>query len=194
LSASNPGRATDSELLNAIARGDRRAMQRLYLKYQRPLTRFLSRFAQRQESIEEIVNDTFMVVWRKAQDFRWESQVSSWIFGIAHRTALKSIRKSRRESARSVGKAYEETVNPVLETETRDWLVSGLSRLPIEQRLTLELACHMGHSLTEVAVITGTPVGTVKTRLFYARRRLRQYLPTAGGSSPEQSGAPADRI
>jgi RNA polymerase sigma-70 factor (ECF subfamily) len=185
LSARDPGRATDSELLNAIARGDRRAMQRLYLEYQKPLTRFLWRFTQRQESIDEIVNDTFMVIWRKAQDFRWESQVSSWIFGIAHRTALNSIRKDRRDGARSAGKSYEETVDPVLETETRDWLASGLNRLPVEQRLALELACHMGHSLTEVAVITGVPVGTVKTRLFYARRRLRQYLPAVGGSSPE---------
>jgi RNA polymerase sigma-70 factor (ECF subfamily) len=184
LSTSDPGRATDSELLNSIARGDRRALQRLYLEYQRPLTRFLWRFTQRQESIEEIVNDTFMVIWRKAQSFRWESQVSSWIFGIAHRTALKSICKSRREGARSVGGGYEETVDPVLEVETRDWLASGLNRLPIEQRLVLELACYMGHSLMEVAVITGAPVGTVKARMFYARRRLRQYLPTVGGFSP----------
>jgi RNA polymerase sigma-70 factor, ECF subfamily len=185
LSASNPGSATDSELLNAIARGDRHAMQRLYLGYQGPLTRFLWRFTQRRECIEEIVNDTFMVVWRDAQGFRWESQVSTWIFGIAHRTALKSIRKTRREGARSVGESCEETVDPRLETETRNWLASGLNSLPVEQRLALELACHMGHSLTEVAVITGAPLGTVKTRLFHARRRLRQFLPTVGGSSPE---------
>jgi DNA-directed RNA polymerase specialized sigma24 family protein len=62
LSASDPGRATDSELSNAADRGGRRAMQRLYLEYQRPLTRFLSRFAQRKDSIEQIVNDAFMVV------------------------------------------------------------------------------------------------------------------------------------
>jgi RNA polymerase sigma-70 factor (ECF subfamily) len=185
LSASNPGSATDSELLNAIARGDRHAMQRLYLGYQGPLTRFLWRFTQRRECIEEIVKDTFMVVWRDAQGFRWESQVSTWIFGIAHRTALKSIRKTRREGATSVGESYEETVDPRLETETRNWLASGLNSLPVEQRLALELACHMGHSLTEVAVITGAPLGTVKTRLFHARRRLRQFLPTVGGSSPE---------
>jgi RNA polymerase sigma-70 factor (ECF subfamily) len=193
LSASDPGRATDGELLNAIGRGDRRAMQRLYLAYQAPLTRFLWRFTQRRECIEEIVNDTFMVVWRDAQRFRWESQVSTWIFGIAHRTALKSIRKARREGARTLGKSYEGTVDPRLETETRNWLASGLNRLPVEQRLALELACHMGHSLTEVAVITGAPLGTVKTRLFHARRRLRQYLPTVGESSTQQSGARADR-
>lgn len=169
-------------------------MRQLYLEYQRPLTRFLWRFTQRHESIEEIINDTFMVVWRKAQGFRWESQVSSWIFGIAHRTALKSIYKNRREGARSVGESYEQTVNPYLETETRDWLASGLNCLPVEQRLALELAWHMGHSLTEIAVITGAPIGTVKARLFYARRRLRQYLPTVAGSSPEQSGATAGRV
>jgi len=60
-----------------------------------------------------------------------------------------------------------------------------LSRLPVEQRLTLELAYHMGHSLEEIAAITDCPVGTVKARMFHAREKLRQYLPTL-------SGAPSD--
>lgn len=194
LSAKHPVRTIDSELLHAAAQGDRRAFHRLYLEYQRPLNRFLWRFTHRQESIDEIVNDTFLVVWRKAQGFRWESQVSSWIFGIARRTALKSVCKNRREDARSVGEDCEETVDPTMEAETRDWLASGLDRLPVEQRLTLELAWHMGHSLTDVAVITGAPVGTVKARLYYARRRLRQYLPTVGRLSTGQPGARGGRV
>jgi RNA polymerase sigma-70 factor (ECF subfamily) len=148
LSASYPGKAIDSELLNVLARGDRRAMAQCYLYYQRPLTRFLWRVTQRRESIDEIVNDTFMV-WRKAQGFWWESQVSRWMFGIAHRTALTSICKNRREGARSTGESYEGTVDPVLDTETRDWLASGRNRLPVEQRLALEMACHMGASPAE---------------------------------------------
>ena len=181
---------SDSELLIAIAAGSRRALDELYLGYQRRLARFLSRFTQRRENIEEIINDTFMVVWRNANDFRNASQVSSWIFGIAYRTALKSIRRQKSHSAaRSFDECREQTVDPVLETELQDWVMHGLNRLPDEQRLAMELACHMGHSLMEIAEITGAPIGTVKARMFHARQKLRQYLPTLGGGIPELSAS-----
>jgi RNA polymerase sigma-70 factor (ECF subfamily) len=81
----------------------------------------LSRFTQCRENIEEIINDTFVAVWRSADDFRWESQVSSWIFGMAHRTALKSIRRQKyRSAARSLDEWPVQTVDPVLEAEVRD--------------------------------------------------------------------------
>ena len=181
---------SDSELLIAIAAGSRRALEELYLGYQRRLARFLSRFTQRRENIEEIINDTFMVVWRNANDFRNASQVSSWIFGIAYRTALKSIRRQKSHSAaRSFDECREQTVDPVLETELQDWVMHGLNRLPDEQRLAMELAYHMGHSLMEIAEITGVPIGTVKARMFHARQKLRQYLPTLGGGIPELSAS-----
>jgi RNA polymerase sigma-70 factor (ECF subfamily) len=179
---------SDNELLIAIAAGNCRALKELYVSYQWRLARFLSRFTQRQESIEEVINDTFMVVWRNANNFRCESQVSSWIFGIAYRTALKSIRRQKNHSAaRSLDECQEQTVDPVLETEVQDWLMHGLNRIPAEQRLALELACRSGHSLMEIAEITGAPIGTVKARMFHARRKLRQYLPTLGGGIPELS-------
>jgi RNA polymerase sigma-70 factor (ECF subfamily) len=181
---------SDSELLIAIAAGSRRALEELYLGYQRRLARFLSRFTQRRENIEEIINDTFMVVWRNANDFRNASQVSSWIFGIAYRTALKSIRRQKSHSAaRSFDECREQTVDPVLETELQDWVMHGLNRLPDEQRLAMELAYHMGHSLMEIAEITGVPIGTVKARMFHARQKLRQYLPTLGGGIPKFSAS-----
>jgi RNA polymerase sigma-70 factor, ECF subfamily len=180
--AEDPCRMADSELLIAIAAGNRRALEDLYLGYQGRLARFLQRFTQRHENIEEIINDTFMVVWRNANDFRFASQVSSWIFGIAYRTALKLIRRQRNHSAaQSLEECPEQTVDPVLETEIQDWVTQGLNRLPDEQRLALELACHMGHSSMEIAEITGAPIGTVKARMFHARQKLRLYLPTLGG-------------
>jgi RNA polymerase sigma-70 factor (ECF subfamily) len=183
---------SDSELLIAIAAGSHRALDELYLGYQRRLARFLSRFTQRRENIEEIINDTFMVVWCNANDFRFASQVSSWIFGIAYRTALKSIRRQQNHSAgRSLEECPEQTVDPVLETEIQDWVTHGLNRLPDEQRLALELACHMGHSSMEIAEITGVPIGTVKARMFHARQKLRQYLPTLGGGICELSAVSA---
>src|SRR5258708_39282896 len=88
-------REHDNDLLVAVAAGNRQALEELYLSYHRRLARFLSRFTQRYENIEEIINDTFMVVWQNAKDFRSASQVSTWIIGIAYRTALKSFRRQK---------------------------------------------------------------------------------------------------
>jgi len=188
LPAKNSPRERDSALLVAIAAGDRRAIEELYLSYHRRLARFLSRFTPRYENVEEIINDTFMVVWQSAKDFRNASQVSTWIIGIAYRTALKSFRRQKNHAvARSLEDYPEQTVDPTFDAEVHDWLQHGLSRLPIDQRLTLELAYHMGHSLEEIAAITDCPVGTVKARMFHAREKLRQYLPTLSGGASDLS-------
>jgi RNA polymerase sigma-70 factor (ECF subfamily) len=182
--AKDSSRKPDSELLIAIATGNRRALEELYLGYQGRLARFLSRFTQRQENIEEIINDTFMVVWCNASDFRFASQVSSWLFGIAYRTWLKSIRRQKHyRDAQSLDECREETVDPMFESEIQDWVMHGLNRLPDAQRLTMELACHMGHSMLEIAEITGAPIGTVKARMFHARQKLRQCLPALSGTA-----------
>ena len=184
LPAKNSPKERDGALLVAVAAGDRRALEELYLGYHRRLARFLSRFTPRYENVEEIINDTFMVVWQSAKDFRHASQVSTWIIGIAYRTALKSFRRQKNHTgARSLEDYPEQTVDPTFDAEVHDWLQHGLSRLPIEQRLTLELAYHMGHSLEEIAAITDCPVGTVKARMFHAREKLRQYLPTLSGGA-----------
>jgi RNA polymerase sigma-70 factor (ECF subfamily) len=190
LPAKNSPKEHDGALLVAIAAGNRRALEELYLSYHRRLARFLSRFTPRYENVEEIINDTFMVVWQSAKDFRHASQVSTWIIGIAYRTALKSFRRQKNHTvARSLEDYPEQTVDPTFDAEVNDWLQHGLSRLPIEQRLTLELAYHMGHSLEEIAAITDCPVGTVKARMFHAREKLRQYLPTlSGGASGLSAG------
>ncbi|HEX4209667.1 MAG TPA: sigma-70 family RNA polymerase sigma factor [Candidatus Binataceae bacterium] len=182
LPVKNAPKESDAELLTAIGAGDRRALEELYLSYHRRLARFLVRFTPRYENAEEIINDTFLVVWQSAKDFRRASQVSTWIFGIAYRTALKSIRRQRNHAtARSLDECPEQTVDPGPETEMQDWVLQGLEQLPLEQRLTLELAYHMGHSLEEIAAMTDAPVGTVKARMYHAREKLRQYLPALGG-------------
>jgi RNA polymerase sigma-70 factor (ECF subfamily) len=184
--AKNLPKECDGELLLAVAGGDRQALESLYLAYHRRLTRFLSRFTPRYENVEEIINDTFMVVWQTAKDFRNASQVSTWVFGIAYRTALKSLRRHKNHAAaRSLDEYPEQAIDPVLDTELHDWLTHGLNRLPAAQRLTLELAYHMGHSLDEIAIITDSPVGTVKARMFHARQKLRESLPALGGAGSE---------
>jgi RNA polymerase sigma-70 factor, ECF subfamily len=173
----------DEDLLRDVARGDRRALDALYLGYHRRLARFLARIAPQYETIEEVINDTFLVVWQRAREFRGASRVSTWIIGIAYRIALKSLRRNDGlVRAQRYDSLPEPWVEPMIDAELRDWVVRGLSHLPIEQRLALELAYNMGHSIEEIAEITDSPVGTVKARMFHAREKLRQYLPALGGA------------
>ena len=178
-------RDEDQELLARVASGDRKALEQLYLGYHRRLARFLSRITQRYDYVEEIINDTFFAVWQSAPQFRNASQVSTWIFGIAYRTGLKSLRRQKRHSDTvSLEESAEQSIDPSADAELADWVARGLSRLSVEQRLTLELAYHMGHSLEEIATITDTPIGTVKARMFHARQKLREHLPALDGSRP----------
>jgi len=192
LPAKNSAKDSDATLLAAIGTGDRRALEELYLSYHRRLARFLLRFTPRYENAEEIINDTFMVVWQSAKDFRRASLVSTWIFGIAYRTALKSARRQKNHAAAlGLDECPEQAVNPALDTEIQDWLAQGLEKLPLEQRLTLELAYNMGYSLEEIASITDAPVGTVKARMYHAREKLRHYLPAlSGGLDSSERGVP----
>jgi RNA polymerase sigma-70 factor, ECF subfamily len=177
---------SDSDLLVAIGSGNPGALETLYLRYHRRLARFVSRVTPRYENIEEVINDTFMTVWESASDFRRASQVSTWIFGIAYRTALKSLRRQKNHTgARSVDDYPEQTIDPVQTTEDLDWLTKGLDLLPLEQRLTLELTYRMGYSLEEIAAITNAPVGTVKARMSRARDRMRKHLPALAGDPLE---------
>jgi len=174
---------SDDQWLESVARGDRRALEELYLSYHRRLTRFLSRLAPGSENIDEIINDTFMVVWQHAREFRHSSRVSTWIFGIAYRVALKSLRQHKRWRALSADWQSERVCDPTQETEEHDWLTQGLGRLSQEQRLGLMLTYHWGHSLREVAAMTDNPVSTVKARLHHAREKLRVHLGELRGAT-----------
>jgi RNA polymerase sigma-70 factor (ECF subfamily) len=181
---------SDADCVAAIAAGDRRALEELYLAYHRRLVRFLARFMANFANVDEIINDTFMVVWSRAKDFRNASQVSTWIFGIAYRTALKALRQQPPTRAAHAEEPAEQGFDPTAETEQRDWLSRGLALLPAEQRLTMALVYHMGYSLEEIAEITGTPVGTVKARMFHAREKMRRHLPALLESPPRPGNRP----
>ncbi len=165
----------DLGLIIAVQARDRPAFEKLYLGYYFRLTRFLARFTMSPENIEEIINDTFMVIWMRAKDFRHESKVCTWIFGIAYRTAMKQLRRPRHVSSlQSVGD-LPESGDPARDIDMEDWLSCALARLPLEQRITLMLAYQMGYSVREIARITESPVGTVKSRMFHARVKLQEH-------------------
>jgi RNA polymerase sigma-70 factor, ECF subfamily len=186
--------AREAELIERVARRDRRAFEELYNLYHRRLARFLTRLTRRYDLAEEIINDTFYVVWRGARDFRGDSQPSTWILGIAYRKARNAFRSASRARARENLQAPEfplTTEEPARAEELRDWLAHALSELPVEQRLAVELCYELGHSCEEIATIMGCPVNTVKTRLFHARAKLQKRLPELSGAA-RSAGAESD--
>jgi RNA polymerase sigma-70 factor (ECF subfamily) len=169
-------------LLARIAARDTQAMHELYHLYHRRLARFLMRLTSRYDLAEEVINDTFWVVWQHAADFRGASQLSTWIFGIAYRRALKTLKRVRPDLMADADEAPEQVEEPWQQAELREWLGVALAKLPYEQRMVLELAYNVGHSCEEIAAIMQCPVNTVKTRMFHARRKLKGLLTSLAGA------------
>jgi len=185
----SPSRSSDADdvaLLARIAACDAGALASLYREYHRRLVRFLGRFTRRDDMIEEVINDTFMIVWDKAGEFRGQARVSTWLMGIAYRVTLKALRQGALvyESAGVIDE--EATSEPFFAHELSDWVGKGLTRLTPEQRLVMELAYVMGHSLEEISAITSEPVSTVKARMFHARVKLRNVMPALAGFEKDQ--------
>jgi RNA polymerase sigma-70 factor (ECF subfamily) len=178
------------DLITRIADGDRSAFEELYSLYHRRLARFLTRVTSRSDVVEEVINDTFWIVWRRARNFRGDSQLSTWIFGIAYRTGRKALRSTSKTLTGENPEAAAAPIasdEPLRTEELQDWLVQALVQLPLEQRLSVELCYELGHSCEEIATIMSCPVNTVKARLFYARAKLRKLLPLLGGFPDEAS-------
>ena len=176
--------AAELRLLERVAQGDRQAFQELYIAYHRRLARFLRRLTHGYPIAEEIINDTMYVVWRKAAGFRGQSQVSTWIMGIAYRRALKALKRESNAAHAPSTPGSEDlptTDAAQLTDELHEWLGYALDQLPAEQRMVVELTYYVGLSCQETATIMDCPVNKVKTRMFHARRKLRTALPQLGG-------------
>jgi len=173
------GAAREVELIARIGAGDRKAFEELYNLYHRRMARFLTRLTRRYDIAEEVINDTFWVVWRKARTFRGDSQPSTWILGIAYRKARNAFRSSARLAHQNLAAEPAPLTSeaPADIEELRDWLGRALAQLPVEQRLAVQLCYELGHSCEEIAAIMNCPVNTVKTRLFHARAKLKTLLP-----------------
>ena len=170
----------DRPLLARIAAGEPSALARLYDLYRARLARFVRRLSSNDSLIEEIVNDTFLVVWNKAQEFRAECAVSTWLMAIAYRCALKALRE-QRHTLLEVELTHPDLVLEYWhDYETPDLLAKAFDVLSEDLRLAMALAYLFGHSIEEIAQITGCPVTTVKARLHRARGKLRTRLTMLG--------------
>lgn len=175
----------EAELVRRVAEKDRRAFDVLYRTYYRRLTRFLEQLTRRPHLTEEALNDTMLVVWKKAHTFDGSSRVSTWIFGIAYRKALKAVKRSRDPyDADAGGETRSGTEGPETEairSESRAQVGRALASLSVEHRAVVELTYYHGYAYREIAGIVGCPVDTVKTRMFHARRKLKSLLSSARG-------------
>jgi len=174
--------------LQLIASGDQAAFERLYVRYHPKLYRFIQGQLNNPAQVEEAVSDTLYAVWTGAEKFKNQSKVSTWIFGIGFRTAMKAIRSDSRHSRYS-GNAEE--IDSLVDTnssndpatgasllEEANRLVSALDSISPEQRAVVELTA-LGWSSAEIAEIVDCPSNTVKTRMFHARKKLMRVLGTA---------------
>lgn len=179
------------ELIHRVAARDGAAFEALYRGYCPRLRRFVARITRCPQIVDEIVNDTMLVVWRKASSFNLASKVSTWIFGIAFRRALKASKRLDNpmefdpDDCQAASTSEPERL--LLEEERRATIARALRALSHEHRAVLELCYFDGRSFAEIAGIMGCPVNTVKTRMFHARRRLRTLM--ADKSSVEIAGS-----
>lgn len=167
-------------LLARVEQGDRDAFAQLYRAYFSRLARFLDRMTRSPALIEEIINDTMLVVWQKAGTFNHTCKVSTWIFAIAYRKALKGI-ASLDEPTQAcaddeAGAAAQQPEVALSLHQLQQQVARALDCLPPAQRTVVNLAYFHGMGYEEIAGIMDCPVNTVKTRMFSARNRLRDLL------------------
>jgi len=183
----------EHELLERIGARDREALRELYELYYPRLARFLRRSSRRHDLVDEVINDTFMVVWNKAEGFRGDSLVSTWIMGIAYRRGLNLLRTEHRAHKREIPQTMEDlhVRDPADQCDLTDLIGQALESLSTDQRAVIELTYFLGHSCSEIAVIMECPINTVKTRMFHARNKLRSQVPALAAYAESQVDWPA---
>jgi RNA polymerase sigma-70 factor (ECF subfamily) len=178
----------DHRLIARVAAQDQQALAVLYERYAARLSRYLSKLLKSRELIDEAVNDMLLTVWQKAGGFDPErAAVSSWIFGIAHKAGLKARRRSGvmrsptqlfcdDEGIQDLPSDTHDPAATVLGWEVGRELMAALEQLSPLHRAVIELTFVEGFSYPQIAAILDCPESTVKTRMFYARKKLAQLL------------------
>ena len=171
--------------IHQIATGDRDAFERLYKAYAPRLFRYLFCMIGNAGTSEELTNDVMLAAWKGAASFRGESRVSTWLFGIARYKALNAVRQTQPltvevEMASEVAASGEGPQDVVQRHSLEKSVRSALQELSPEHREVVELTFYQGLSYQEIADIMQCPVNTVKTRMFYAKKKLGEALEKLG--------------
>ena len=177
--------ASDEVLIGRIAQGDRLAMQVLFARHHVRVYRFVLRLVRNEASAEDLISEVFLDVWRQADRFEGRSAVSTWLLAIARFKALSSMRRKPDEELddEAAGAIEDASDTPEVSLQKKDKgavLRNCLEQLSREHREVIDLVYYHEKSVEEVAEIVGIPEATVKTRMFYARKKLSELLKAAG--------------
>jgi RNA polymerase sigma-70 factor (ECF subfamily) len=178
---------SDQELLAAVANGDRSAFERLYRSYEKRVYHYVQTLVSDVSLAEEIVGDTMVAVWRGAGSFAHTSRVSTWIFGIARHKALDAIRRSGRrqrevdlDGAADLPHPHDRPEEGVFRSQLAKLTQRAMAGLTPEHREILRLVFYEEQPYEEISVLLGIPTNTVKTRVYYAKQRLKEQLAHLG--------------
>ena len=176
---------SDEVLIGRIAGGDRLAMQVLFARHHVRVYRFVLRFVRNEATAEDLISEVFLDVWRQAGKFEGRSAVSTWLLSIARFKALSALRKKpEQELDEETAEAIvDEVDDPQTTLEKKDksaLLRDCMNALSAEHREIIDLVYYHEKSVEEVAAIVGIPEATVKTRMFYARKKLGELLKQRG--------------
>jgi RNA polymerase sigma-70 factor, ECF subfamily len=178
--------SSDESLIERIADGDQLAMRTLYARHNVKVYRFVLRLVGDACKAEDVVSEVFLDVWRQADRFEGRSQVSTWILAIARFKAL-TARRQRRDAP--LDHAMAESIadcadDPEVCTQKKDesaLLRTCIAQLSADHREVIDLVYYHGKSVEEAAEILDVPRNTVKTRMFYARKKIGELYALSGG-------------
>ena len=177
-SADLPVSFIDQELLQQIARGDEQAFDRLYESYNLAVYRYALSLVGDPAVAEEILQDVFLAVWKGADRFRYQAQIKTWLLRIAHYRAMSRLRQNNMAAALDEIEDVPDELaiedlyaNPDLER-----VQAAVLQLSPKLRAVVELAFMHDLSYAEIASVVNIPIGTVKSRMSNALRRLGQIL------------------
>lgn len=186
LGRTSSGKSTSDEVLvQLIASGDKDAMRVLFARHNVRVFRFLTRIVSNDATAEDLVNEVFLEVWRNAARFEARSQVSTWILAIARFKALASMRRRQpdeldEEASELIEDTADDPEVSVHKAERSALLQRCLKQLSVAHRQVVDLIYYHDQSIEEVAEIIGVPASTVKTRMFYARKRIAEMMAERG--------------
>jgi RNA polymerase sigma-70 factor, ECF subfamily len=175
----------DELLISRIARGDRLAMQVLFARHHVKVYRYVLRLMRDEMAAEDVISEVFLDVWRQADRFEGRSAVSTWLIAIARFKALSVLRRRREDglddqTAEAIEDAADNPETSVEKLDKGKRLRKCLAALTPEHREIIDLVYYHEKSVEEVAKIVGIPQNTVKTRMFYARKKLGELCRLAG--------------
>jgi len=173
--------SSDRDLLDKIAAGDRLAMRTLYGRHNVRVYRFVLRLIGDESKAEDVVSEVFFEVWRQAGRFEGRSQVSTWVLAIARYKAITVMRQQQEqplddEYAQGIADPVDDAQLTLEKKDTSIRLRQCIQQLSAEHREVIDLVYYHGKSVEEAAEIVGVPRNTVKTRMFYARKRIAELF------------------